>query len=171
MFAGITDHFITNASPPLSSRPKTRKFATMMLTVTIGKCTGRRDASVNGIRPATPSSSNHHMYGRANRADAKTTNADLLRGLDQLTRNEYIYTDIACSSKKRCNGYCVLRSLDVPSLPRIQPSGAGKVFVSNGRYVDLNIDAIHERSRARYRRTQKNTPQGLICGAWRTDGG
>src|SRR5262245_2727523 len=56
MFAGITDHLTTNASPRLSSRPKTRKFATMILTVTIGKCTGRRDASVNGIRPAILSS-------------------------------------------------------------------------------------------------------------------
>ena len=39
-------------------------------------------------------------------------------------------------------------------------AAAGKVLVRNGRYVDLNIDGIHERSRARYRQTQKKYPAG-----------
>jgi hypothetical protein len=55
MVAGIAAHLRTNASPPFSSSPKTRKFTTMMQIVTMGKCTGRREASVNGISPPTVS--------------------------------------------------------------------------------------------------------------------
>src|SRR5215467_7040949 len=53
MFTGIAAHRRTNGSPPFGSRPKTMEFTTMMQIVTMGKCTGRRDASVNGIRPPT----------------------------------------------------------------------------------------------------------------------
>src|ERR1700676_5137451 len=51
MSAGITDHLSTNASPPRSSSTKTNKFVRMMQVVTMGKCTGRRDASLRGIKP------------------------------------------------------------------------------------------------------------------------
>src|SRR5271169_3634460 len=53
MSAGITDHLSTNPSPPLSSSTKTNKFVRMMPVVTMGKCTGRRDASLRGIKPPT----------------------------------------------------------------------------------------------------------------------
>src|SRR5258708_7186622 len=48
-WAGIADHLSTKASPPVSSSAKTNKFVRMMQIVRMGKCTGRRDASLNGI--------------------------------------------------------------------------------------------------------------------------
>src|SRR5215472_2227011 len=51
MSAGIADHLVTKASPWISSSTKTKIFTRMMRIVTTGMCTGRRDASLNGIRP------------------------------------------------------------------------------------------------------------------------
>ncbi len=46
--AGTTDHWVTNASPFISSSTKTKAFTRMMKTVTTGMLAGRRDASLNG---------------------------------------------------------------------------------------------------------------------------
>src|SRR5215472_15617728 len=51
MPAGTTDHWTTQASPCSSSCTNTNTFTRMMRMVTTGVCTGRRDASLNGIKP------------------------------------------------------------------------------------------------------------------------
>src|SRR5271169_1854702 len=55
--AGITDHFCTNGSPPVSSKTKTNAFTAMIAVVMTGERLGRREASPNGIIPPTLSSS------------------------------------------------------------------------------------------------------------------
>ena len=55
--AGIADHAVTNASPPINSRTNTSTFTRMMRMVTMGTRVGRRDASSNGIKPPIQSSS------------------------------------------------------------------------------------------------------------------
>src|SRR5215467_10880965 len=57
MSAGTADHLITKLSPFTSSNTKTNAFTRMMRMVINGTCTGRRDASLNGIKPPTSSSS------------------------------------------------------------------------------------------------------------------
>lgn len=52
MSAGVTDHRVTNASPPISSRTNTKTLIRMMSIVTMGVRVGRRDASESGIMPA-----------------------------------------------------------------------------------------------------------------------
>jgi hypothetical protein len=48
--AGITDHWVTNASPPISSRMKASTFSAMMDAVTMGNRERRRDSSSSGNR-------------------------------------------------------------------------------------------------------------------------
>src|SRR5262249_190534 len=47
--AGISDHRVTNSSPPNNSRIKTSPLIAMMAAVTMGKRVGRREASPSGI--------------------------------------------------------------------------------------------------------------------------
>jgi hypothetical protein len=47
----MADHCKTNASPRISSSRKTKTFATIMNAVTTGNRTGRREASLSGIKP------------------------------------------------------------------------------------------------------------------------
>src|SRR6266851_9775365 len=49
--AGIADHWVTKLSPFINSSTKTKAFTRMMKTVTTGMRAGRRDASLNGIKP------------------------------------------------------------------------------------------------------------------------
>src|SRR5579859_5378804 len=49
MSAGTSDHWLMKASPPASSKKNTMKLMTMMVTVAMGKRTGRREASLSGI--------------------------------------------------------------------------------------------------------------------------
>src|SRR5208282_3806336 len=57
IWAGIADHVVTNVSPPISSRTKTKQFTRMIRIVTMGMRAGRLDASPNGIMPPTRCSS------------------------------------------------------------------------------------------------------------------
>src|SRR6266446_5763752 len=49
--AGIADHWVTKLSPFINSSTKTKAFTRMTKMVTTGMRAGRRDASLNGIKP------------------------------------------------------------------------------------------------------------------------
>src|SRR5262249_32015325 len=123
MTAGITDHLSTNASPPLSSSAKTIKFVTMMETVRTGKCTGRRDASVNGINPPTCPPLSHSVYkvGRKPRRRSPVS-ADVIQGLANLLATVRAAKEIA-------RRVVPLNSMLIPTnVPMIHPVLDGHVL-------------------------------------------
>jgi hypothetical protein len=57
--AGVTDHRVTKASPPASSRTNTKALAAMIRTVVMGVLIVLRLASESGIMP--PMASSYHL--------------------------------------------------------------------------------------------------------------
>src|SRR2546425_5295894 len=87
MSAGMSAHLVTKASPPVSSSRKTKTLTAMMDAVTTGMRFGRREASLRGIRPTSPSDPDHHLQidhgAELERADNERDPGDDRKSCDQ----------------------------------------------------------------------------------------
>src|SRR5437016_9386919 len=87
MSAGWSDHVVTNASPPTSSVKNTTTLTAMRDAVITGKRLGRREESLSGITPTSPSDPDHRLQmdhrAELERADNERDPGDERKPCDQ----------------------------------------------------------------------------------------